>query len=67
MKIIETNYICRKRYFRKRKEEHYEHVNKTKIKTDYWSYVLGQRIHGFRNGLYPTTRKIIINLYRMNG
>jgi hypothetical protein len=33
-------------------DEYYKHVNKNKIKTDYWSYVLGQRIHGFRKDNY---------------
>ena len=41
-------------------EEYYKYVDKTKLKTDYWSYVVGNRIHGFRNGLFPTTKKIII-------
>ena len=45
-------------------EEYYKYVDKNKIKTDYWSYVLGQRIHGFRNGLYPTTKKIIIKILK---
>jgi hypothetical protein len=41
-------------------EEYYKYVDKTKIKTDYWSYIVGTRIKAFRSGLYPTTKKIII-------
>ena len=41
-------------------EEYYRYVDKSKLKTDYWSYVIGGRIHSFRNGMYPTTKKIII-------
>ena len=53
-------YKIEKDILEKGSEEYYKYVDKNKIKTDYWSYVLGQRIHGFRNGLYPTTKKIII-------
>ncbi len=53
-------YKIKKDILEKGSEEYYKHVDKTKIKTDYGRYVLGHRIHAFRNGLYPTTRKIII-------
>jgi site-specific DNA-adenine methylase len=44
----------------KGQEEYDKYVDKTKLKTDYWSYVIGGRIYSFRNGLFPTTKKIII-------
>ena len=44
----------------KGQEEYYKYVDKTKLKTDYWSYIIGNRIYGFMNGLFPTTKKIII-------
>ena len=43
----------------KGQEEYYKYVDKTKLKTDYWSYVIGNRICNFRKGLFPT-RKIIL-------
>ena len=43
----------------KGEEEYYKHVDKNKLKTDYWSYIIGKRINCFRYGLFLTNRKII--------
>ena len=40
--------------------EYYKYVDKTKLKTDYWSYIVGHRINAYNNGLFPTTMKINI-------
>lgn len=45
----------------KGEEEYYKHVDKLKLKTDYWSYIIGKRIHSFRYGIFPTTKKIILS------
>lgn len=45
----------------KGEEEYYKHVDKLKLKTDYWSYIIGKRIHSFRYGMFPTTKKIILS------
>ena len=37
-------------------DEYNKYVDRTKIKTDYWSYVIGNRIYNFRNGLFPTKK-----------
>ena len=42
----------------KGEEEYFKYVDKNKLKTDYFSYVIGRRISAFRYGLFPTTRKI---------
>ena len=43
----------------KGRDECYKYVERSKIKTDYWSYVIGHRIYAFQHGLFPTTTKII--------
>ena len=59
MKIKEMNYIKQKIIFQKKgREEYYKHVDRAKIKTDYWSYIIGNRIYAFQHGLFPTTNKI---------
>ena len=45
----------------KGEEEFYKHVDKSKLNTDYWSYIIGRRIHSFRYGMFPTTKKIILS------
>ena len=44
--------------FKKGREEYYKHVDKTELKTDYWSYISGHRINAYNYALFPTTRKI---------
>ena len=42
----------------KGQKEYCNHVDRAKIKTDYWSYIVGHRIYSFQDGLFPTTNKI---------
>ena len=45
----------------KGKEEYIKYVHRDKIKNDYWSYIIGNRIYSFRHGLFPTTKNIVVS------
>ena len=47
-------------FFEKGIEEYYKYVDKTKLKTNYWSSIIGHRINAYNYGLFPTKNKIII-------